>query len=565
MEAVHNSQKANGFGITIIDVCTAAIVLVGVLAELGGCTNPTGPTPVDNPPVITSFSVTPGTAKQNQPVTFNFQGTDDNGLSQAILTYEAGAADTLAISGTSYTGTRSHTYLSDGVKAPTLTLKDNAGQRTSKSISLGVDATLPPVFNDVPLSGLEGDTLEAKINSMVIDPQSEALSVVATSLDPAISAVVAGDRIRVYGGADMNGSHQFKVVATNTDGKTAERIYTGVWAPMDKIIGRIFDEMEAQYATGIRPELSLTTGTGTGNITDGFVIIDNGAKVKPDKNGVFSYPKIKGGPHTLQAFIAGRNKVTGNLDSSFVATYDLPAGDQTFNAGVNTNAGVIFSDGTNWPLAFFKKLLYVYNFKGFWSDADEGKLKGMNLQNAKQNTYWLTQDSIKVGYRTDLPIPSDQIDNVKAQIMKYFSLLPEAWRPNVYVGKPGETQPLMKYARDTTLFIPKPGFFTVAQLPPSDPASGTNALYNSNAIVIAGHLTFKFPSSENGAQMREIPAPIFNISDYFYHDFDGLSEFSSWVGDFTPAKPTNSGIKAIYLNGLFNQGTDFEKFWKMPF
>jgi len=554
-----------------VNVCAAAAFLVSATMWSNGCKeNLAGPTPVDNPPVITSFSATPGTAKQNQPVTFNFQGTDDNGLTQAILNYEAGAADTLAISGTSCTGTRSHAYLSDGIKAPTLTLKDNAGKTTSKSLSLGVDASLPPVFNSVAFSGLEGDTLEAKINSIVSDPQSEALSVIATSLDPVISAVVAGDKIRVYGGVDMNGSHQFKVVATNTDGKSSERIYTGVWGPMDKIGGRAFDIMEGQYATGLRPELSLTTGVNAGNITDGFVIIDGGVKVKPDKNGHYSYPKVKGGPHTLQAFIAGKNKVTGNLDSSFVATYDLSPGDQTFDAGVNTNAGITFSDGTNWPLAFFKKLLYVYNFKGFWGPEDEGKLKGANLKVGNTYTYHIISDNtISPSY---LGMSSIGQDSVEHEIRKFTDLLPPSWRPQIYKAKPGEAYPARGLPGDAPL-RPRDNLLVVGRLNPDNPyGDGINFTYNKGSTVVAALIVFKMPFAPAGPQARELPAPLFCISDYtpnwtpnvpdYRSEFDGISEFSTHIR----APPvTNSGIKAIYLNGLFDQGTDLEKFWKMPF
>jgi hypothetical protein len=154
----------------------------------------------------------------------------------------------------------------------------------------------------------------------------------------------------------------------------------------------------------------------------------------------------------------------------------------------------------------------------------------------------------------------DEQDLVVSEIMKYYEWLPESMRPNIYKAKLNENLPVDPVGSG---WIPKDGILLVLKkaLGPGDP--GSNATYDNNkdGKIEAALLMFRIPF-QNNAQMRELGAPLFCVNDDFSGVYSGKSPFDSQL-PLNVVMPAD--IKAIYLNALFPQGSDFNKYWKMPY
>lgn len=365
-----------------------------------------------------------------------------------------------------------------------------------------------------------------------------------------LTVAVQNDKILCHGvNENVNGTFSIAVTATNADGKTGQRDYPVVLDARDIISGFVKDVMEGQYATSKNPALSMTSGS-TNNLS-GWEKFDNGAKAPVDARGYFK-TKLIPGNHLVEAFI------TNGTDSSLVATCDLGSGDQSFNPAVNTNAG------TGWGLATLRNFYYVFNFRRPGIPEIDNKLKGIDLKHAKDYTYWIAQKE------TTLVTPAGQVycpgmtpeqqDSVVSEIMKYFEWLPESMRPQIHKAGPSEDWPIYKKADG--YYHPNDKILLINRKLPAGPP-GTNNTFddNNDCIVESAWIEFVIPFNNN-VQMREIAAPLFCVNDDFSGVYSGKSPFDSQL----PINSVNaSAVKAIYLNALFPQGSDLNKYWKMPY
>jgi hypothetical protein len=114
----------------------------------------------------------------------------------------------------------------------------------------------------------------------------------------------------------------------------------------------------------------------------------DGVAVPLDAQGNFKTPKLANKAHVLDVRL-----VNTSADSSFIATYNLKAGDQVFNPAVNSNAG------TGLSLASFRKFLYLVQFRGIKGiyGSDEGVLHGIDFAHANEYTDFINAKDLPLG------------------------------------------------------------------------------------------------------------------------------------------------------------------------
>jgi hypothetical protein len=158
---------------------------------------------------------------------------------------------------------------------------------------------------------------------------------------------------------------------------------------------------------------------------------------------------------TLRAFI------TNGTDSSFIATYTVPAGDRTFDIGVETNAG------SGMPLWRVLDLYKIVNFRSWGSPAVPSWLTGIDLKNraSSYQFYLLGKDTLINGQQAYGFTPEQQawIDTlVTNRILNYF---PPGNRPRIVKGGPNDPVPgRMQQTPTGYRFVPDAGVALVSAL-----------------------------------------------------------------------------------------------------
>jgi hypothetical protein len=194
-----------------------------------------------------------------------------------------------------------------------------------------------------------------------------------------------------------------------------------VFAPLDDVRGRVRDRFEGTYLASNYPAAVMrgpftgwvTATTGGGTLT-----------VAVDAEGNYAFPKLPPANRTLRAFI------TNGRDSSFVATYSLAPGDQTFDIGVETNAG------TGMPLGRLLSMYQLVNFQTTHATDHPGTLAGINLRNMASNYFYylLGRDTMLFGLNTR-GFTREQQDWLVGEIQgRCFAHLPPGHRPLIVEG-----------------------------------------------------------------------------------------------------------------------------------
>ncbi len=383
-------------------------------------------------PTVTSFSASPRNILEGDTVRFIVRAAADNGLLRGMIDYRDGTRiDTASLSGLRDSARTSHAYRVPGIYKPTLTLEDASGERAIASDSVYVRSNLlPQIINR--LTGFEGSVSRAAKGVLATDPEGDSFAI---SVSPVSSGLIfqmnaSNDSVVYYlANRDDNGTKQGKITVVDQKNRTTERVIDIVFAPLDDISGRVRDRFEGTYLASFNPAV-IMQGPFTGWVE--AITETERVKVSVDAGGHYALPKLPLSKHTLRAFI------TNGADSSFVATSQVSAGDQTFDISVETNAG------TGMPLV---RLLWLYqnvNFRGRDGLASPGWLTGINLKNnaAHYVYYLLGKDTMSTWLNAKRFTPEQQ-NWIESEIQaRCFAHLPPTHRPRFVKGGPNDPVPL---------------------------------------------------------------------------------------------------------------------------
>ncbi len=406
--------------------------IVSVLCGLAllGCEDSGGPVPLL--PVVISFRASPGNVLEGRTVQFTVQATADNGLARGIIDFGDGSGtDTLRLAGNRDSAETSHIYQGPGYYIATLTLEDVAGQKSIASDSVLVNQNRPPQI----ISGLSGtESMVSRVlkRSLAFDPEGDSLRISVAPVSPGLifHTNAAGDSVIYYlADRDDNGTKQAKITVVDQKNRTVEKIIDVWFAPLDDIRGRVQDRFEGTYLASLYPTAAMqgpfsgwvtaTTGTGTVN-------------VPVDAGGNYVFPKLTSVTHTLRAFL------TNGRDSSYIARYSLAPGDQTFDIGVETNAG------TGMPLGRLLAMYQLVNFRATYGMAEPGALIGINLRNMASTYFYylLGRDTMLFGLNTRA-FTREQQDWMVGEIQaRCFAHLPPGHRPLLVEGGASDPVPV---------------------------------------------------------------------------------------------------------------------------
>jgi hypothetical protein len=327
----------------------------------------------DIPPVVQSFSVVPSSVEVGQNAKFVFSVSDAEGLDSLVLKYGDGSGRSFIVGrNKAVVDSVEHSYSSSGAKVAVLTAYAD-GKTDAKSVIVGVNQDIPPIIDAVSLAGVEGQSGSLSLASFAHDPEGKPVSISVKAGNPSVNVSVS-DSVRYSGvNADVNGS--FPVTFSVSDGvNVTDKIVPIVLAARDDIRGRAHDAMEGTLPASLKPELVMNAPF---DLSKSYLKID-GHSISMDANGNFTSPKLAPGAHALEVALVNM----GN-DSSFIATYQLPAGDRTFDPHVNTNAGTGRSLITLW------NFYYIVNFR--YNGIPELKLNGIDFSHANDYTGWISR------------------------------------------------------------------------------------------------------------------------------------------------------------------------------
>jgi hypothetical protein len=143
-------------------------------------------------------------------------------------------------------------------------------------------------------------------------------------------------------------------------------------------------------------------------------------------------PKLSPENHILRAFI------TNGTDSSFIANYQVSAGDQTFDIGVETNAG------TGMPLDRLLAMYQLVNFRSRDGMTSPGFLTGIDLKyNAGRHVYYLLGRDTMLTWLNAKHLTAEQQNWLESQIQtRCFAHIPSAHRPRIVKGGPSDPIPV---------------------------------------------------------------------------------------------------------------------------
>ena len=403
-------------------------------------------------PSVTLFTANPGTILEGEAVQFVLHAATEIGLVHGIVDYRDGTKrDTVSLSGISDSGHTSHVFLVPGTYAPTLTVEDASGQVTIDSTIVHVRPDqLPQVVSR--LTGAEGAISRIARKVLANDPEGDSLSILVSPVSPGLVFQFnsANDSVIYYlTNRDENGLRQGKITVVDEKNRIVEKIVDIQFAPRDDIGGHVFDRFEGTYLAGYRPAVVLQ-GPFTGwvsAITGGETVT-----VPVDANGRYVLPKLTTGNHTLRACI------TNGSDSSFVATYQVSSGDQTFDLKVETNAG------TGMPLGRLLSLYQTANFRVRYAEPWNSFLAGMNLKNgASEYAYYLIGKEITSTWLNAKSFTPEQQNWLGNEIQtRCFAHLPPANRPRIVHGVPNDPVPLRSGSiNGLSAMIPYRGYILV--------------------------------------------------------------------------------------------------------
>jgi hypothetical protein len=383
-------------------------------------------------PSIVSFRASPKSILEGDTVLFRMRATADNGLARGIIDYRDGTKrDTVKLSGNRDSAQTSHTYLVPGIFKPALTLEDAAGEKAVAFDSVFVRANqLPQVVN--LLTGTEGKVSRASRRALASDPEGDSLTISVSPVSPGLVFQMNARKdsvIYFLTNRDDNGTKQGKITVIDQKNRTVEKVIDIVFAPLDDINGRVHDRFEGTYLASYKPVVVMQ-GPFTGWVA--AIKGTDTVKVSVDANGNYALPKLSSVTHILRAFI------TNGTDSSFVANYQLSPGDQTFDIGVETNAG------TGMPVARLLSLYQIVNYRNRDGMGSPGWLTGINLKNnASHYVYYLLGKDTSSTWLNAKHFTAEQQNWFESEIQaRCFAHLPPANRPRIVKAGPSDPVPL---------------------------------------------------------------------------------------------------------------------------
>jgi hypothetical protein len=412
--------------------------------------------PKDTPPVIQSFTVTPPSVEMGQAMKSLFTVTDDEGLDSLVFKATGNLSQ-------SYTANRQKivsdsaifSFSTPGSKILTLTAYAD-GKTAVKYLNVGVNQNLPPGVDVDSLKGVEGQSGSFPTPKFAHDPEGKAVSISVKTGNPSINISVGSDSIR-YSGIDQDENGSFPVTFSVSDGKNVtDKTIPIVIAARDVIMGTVRDGKIGMPVETSQPGMILR---GPFDLSKSYLKIDN-VLISMDANGNFVTGKLPHISHTLEVAL-----VNTSNDSSYVATYTLPAGDQTFNPIVATNTG------TGRSLASMNYFSYFVNFKagtgsGF---AVDGMLKSIDWTHAKDYTLWIDG--------TFTTQEQDEIEQTVRQEI-YNLYLADSLQPTIYKAYAGEPQPLKPSTQE-----PDTNIILMYKLNSGEPGTLSTWIRKSDGII----------------------------------------------------------------------------------
>jgi hypothetical protein len=403
-------------------------ILLGVVSP--GCED-TGVVPPVLP-TVTSFTASPRNILEGDTVRFIVRAEADIGLLRGIIDFRDGTKrDTVNLTGIKDSARTSHAYGVPGNYRPTLTLEDASGEKAIASDSVYVRSNLLPQIIS-RLTGTEGTVSRASKKVLATDTEGDSFTI---SVSPVSAGLVfqmnaSNDSVIYYlTNRDDNGAKLGKITVVDQKNRTVERVIDVVFAPLDDISGRVRDRFEGTYLASYNPAV-LMQGPFTGWVA--AITGTEMVKVSVDASGHYAFPKLPSTKHTLRAFM------TNGADSSFVATYQVSSGDQTFDISVETNAG------TGMPLNRLLSLYQGVNFRGRDGMASPAWLTGINLKNnAAHYVYYLLGKDTLTTWLNAKRFTAEEQNWLESEIQaRCFAHLPPTNRPRIVKGGPNDPVPL---------------------------------------------------------------------------------------------------------------------------
>ncbi|HTY58791.1 MAG TPA: hypothetical protein VMF59_08225 [Bacteroidota bacterium] len=380
-----------------------------------------------------SFKVTPKSILEGDTAVVRLSAAAENGLAWGIIDYQDGTKrDSLRLSGLKDSARTAHAFQMAGIFRPTLTLVDVPGEKSMASDSVFVRVNqLPQIINS--LFGTEGSVTFFAPQGLAYDPEGDPFTVSVSPVSPGLVFQLNArkDTIVYYlTNPDDNGTKKGKVTVVDQKNRTEEKVIDIVFNPLDDISGRVHDRFEGTHLGSYAPA-AVMHGPFTGWVES--ISAYSTVRVPVDAGGNYAFPKLFPANRTLRAFI------TNGVDSSFVATYQVAAGDQTFDIGVETNAG------TGMPLSRLLAMYQVINFRSVNGMSQPGWLTGIDLkQNGPFYVYYLFGRDTAITWFNAHHFTAAQEDWLESVIQtRCFAHLDPAHRPRIFKGGPTDPVPIV--------------------------------------------------------------------------------------------------------------------------
>jgi hypothetical protein len=506
------------------------------------------------PPRVEMFSATPRSVKEEDTVRFAIRVSDDLGLVRGLLNYQDGSfIDTLHFHGFVDSARTSHVYHGGGQFAPTLVVEDVSRVATSDTSYVSVGGRPLPTVSSL-LDGVEGASSIRSIKNLVWSVGNDTLTITVSPVSPGLifAKNVTGDSVH-YALIDPNdqGTKQARVVVVDRWNRMVDRTIDVVFAPRDDISGRVFDRFEGSYLATLKPEVVMQ-GPFTGWVEGTTFGYPDTVRTTISGSGDYTLPKLSVGRHILRAFI------TNGRDSSFVATYRINSGDQTFGIGVESNAG------TGMPLV---RLLWFYqtvNFHTRTGSLTDSWLTGMDLKRDPSHyVYYLTGKDTIAAWLAAKHSTVEQQDWMESEILKALVHIPPDHRPRIVKGGPNDVLPLRGGGQFNIPFIPKSGYMLVCANQIATQTDGYITVWDEffDAVIDCGRIALNggdIATPPYGfsplAIMQEVYASISGsgaLRDPYYADKSIRAEHTTLTG------PSNADMKLDWQVLLQSPG-DFD-------
>lgn len=511
---------------------------------LFGCkSDSTAPVDSDQPPSVESFLSRLVAAREFKLI-FTIKDPDSPLDSVSISFGDATPSRVLRAWGQTRTDSIFYTYTSEGQYAALLTVFSK-GKTGSKNTTVSA-GDLPPVIMLSSLSGSEGSLKRIAKAGLAHDPENDPFTLEVSSQSAGFLARFVGDSLE-YGctDPDVNGTFSLLLRATDNRSRVVEKTVPVSIAARDDISGRVHDIMEGQYVVAAHPELVMQ-----GPFT-GWVKID-GQTYAVDANGNFASAKLVPGTHTIERFL------TNGIDSSFIASDDVAAGDRTFDAFVHTNAG------TRLTLDALRQFYFEANLR-----ARGNRLNGFDFSNAQSQRYYLAGKDTAIAGLVLRRLTPNQQDGAEYTIVNdWFVLLPPDKRPQIYKAPQGESLP---YINENGFWRPPIGLGGIF-IDNNSGSNGTFSVFYDPAGFIAQrcHITLRNNGSNsppyygfNRSTINQeagswLCSPTGNVTD---SRLGGKTVFHEFAPTYTP---TEADMKLLYMVLKVPLGTYIDDQWKLP-